>query len=435
MKTEVNKAVVVVVVVLLLFAMFFYRTRIYKIDWRKEESQSYQTEKPLEIDVEKNYVDEASEEEEGDNNEIEESTEEDNNDNSNNKNNTVSYKEASSFKEKIPGQVVNCLYKRDGVPSPKGIAFTPDGKEYWVTSLMNKSRGVIVFDSETGSHKKDIILPGGGGVEVIFSRDGSNAYVSQMETGRVYEIDATSKEVTRTLETKSTWTKVMVISSDGKTLYASNWSSNNISVTNLETGDFLYHINSVATPRGIYITEDGKYLYVAGFKNGEIQKINLRTKESSVIYRNEGAMRHIVADEKKGMLYVSDMANAKIYRVYLENDRVEEFIKTERNPNTIVLTEDKKILIVSNRGANNKDSYHIPGPEWGTVMFFDTSTGNILDVVIGGNQPTGLDVYKNRVVFSNFLDGNIILCQIPNYKDFLEAGGGSKDTFKEYVVK
>ncbi len=429
MRIDVKKAIIIIIVSLLLFTMFFYRTRLYKVDWQREKSQDYEIEKELgeleEVDYIDNIIDEDESSYNGDNNEIEEEI----------KNNNAYYREASSFTEKIPGQVVDCLYKKDGVPSPKGIAFTPDGKEYWITSLMNKSRGVIVFESETGSRKKDIILPNGGGVEIIFNKDGSRAYVSQMETGRVYEIDTVSKEITRTLETRSTWTKVMALSGDESTLYASNWSSNNISAISLETGDFLYHIKSVATPRGLYATKDGKYIYIAGFKNGEIQKVNLHTKESSVIYRNEGAMRHIVADEGKGVLYISDMANAKIYRVYLKDDKVEEFVKTERNPNTIALSEDKKILIVSNRGVNNKESYHLPGPEWGTVMFFDTSTGNILDVVIGGNQPTGLDVYRNRVVYSNFLDGSVVFCLMPSYRDFLDKDGGSKDNFKDHIVK
>lgn len=347
----------------------------------------------------------------------------------------VYYREESSFAKKIPNQIVDCLYKRDGVPSPKGIAFTPDGEEYWVTSLMNKYRGVIVFETNTGSHKKDIVLPDGGAVEIIFNKNGSMAYVSQMETGRVYEIDTKSKEITRTFETKSAWTKVVILSEDESILYASNWSGNNISVISLETGELLDHIQTVKTPRGIYPTKDGKYLYVAGFDDGEIQKINLETKESNVIYKNGGAMRHIVADEERGVLYFSDMANAKIYKVYLKDDKVEEFIKTEKNPNTIVLTEDKNILIVSNRGTNNNESYYIPGPDWGTVMFFDTATGNMLDVVIGGNQPTGLAVYKNRVVYSNFLDGNIVMCLMPTYDEFLKGNGGASVNFREYILK
>ncbi len=347
----------------------------------------------------------------------------------------VAFQGSVSSTEDLPNQIVDCLYETSGVPSPKSVAFNLKGEEYWVTSLMNKSRGVVVFDTETGEHKKDIVLPGGGGVEVIFGSDGGSVYVSQMETGRVYEIDSKTKEITRTLETQSAWTKVVAISEDEKTLFASNWSGNSVSVIDLEKGKLSKNIQTVTNPRGIYPTKNGRYLYVAGFKNGEIEKINLETTESNIIYRNEGAMRHIVADEEKGVLYFSDMANGKIYRVYLEDDKVEQFVKTERNPNTIALTDGGRVLVVSNRGVNNPESYYIPGPEWGTLMFFNTATGDILDVVVGGNQPTAVDIYNNKLVYSNFLDGSVVLCKIPDYEEFLKGDGGTRDVYRDYIRK
>jgi len=315
-------------------------------------------------------------------------------------------------------QPVSCIYSVSGVPSPKGVAFTPDGKEFWVTSLMNKNRGVVVFDSETGKHKKDIILPYGGGVEIIFNADGSLAFVSQMETGRVFEINTKTKEILRTFETKSSWTKVLTLSPQEDILYASNWVDNNISIIDLKNGQLIRNIPTVATPRGIYVTKDD-ILYVAGFANGEIQKINLKTGASSVLYRSYGAMRHIVADEKNDTLYFSDMGKAVIFKVDMKTEKVEQFAKTDLNPNTIVLTVDKKILIVSNRGANHPSGrINIPGPEKGTILFFDTSTGQKIATLVGGNQPTALDISPDGryFIYSNFLDGNLTMCEVPSYE-------------------
>ncbi len=50
MKTVVKKVVVVIIVVLLLFTLFFYRTRLYRIDWKREKTQSYEIENALELD-------------------------------------------------------------------------------------------------------------------------------------------------------------------------------------------------------------------------------------------------------------------------------------------------------------------------------------------------------------------------------------------------
>lgn len=345
------------------------------------------------------------------------------------------YIHATPYNEKIEGQVVDCLYKKEGIPSPKGVVFSPDGKEFWVVSLMNANRGVLVFETESGKHINDIVLPDGGGVEVIFNKDGSRAYVSQMETARVFEIDGKTKSILRTFETESTWTKVIALSFDEKTLYASNWVGNNISVIDLVSGTLIHNLKSVTTPRGIYPTKDGQYIYIAGFDNGEIQKINLETKESKIIYTSNGAMRHIVADEEKGVLYFSDMANRAIYKLEMENDSVSKFAQTESNPNTIELTKDKKVLVVSNRGTNNPSSYYIPGPDWGTILFFDTSNGKMLDAIIGGNQPTGLAIKNDKFIYSNFLDGNLVLCNMPSYNSFLLGNGGGSNSYKEFIQK
>lgn len=338
----------------------------------------------------------------------------------------------------LPGQIVKCVYRISGIPSPKGAAFSPDGKEIWITSLMNKNRGIVVFDAKTGAHIKDIVLPDGGGVEIIFNLSGNKAYVSQMETARVFEIDAKTKEILRIFDTKSSWTKVLAISPKEDFLFASNWSGNNVSIIDLKTGKLIENIPTVKTPRGIYILKDGKTLYVAGFENGEIEKINLETKERKIILKTEGAMRHIVGDEEKGVLYFSDMGKNKIFKVNLQNDKVEEFAKTDNNPNTIALTPDKKVLIVSNRGKNHPSgNYNIPGPEWGSILFFDTSTGKMLDASVAGNQPTALAVSPDGkyFVYSDFLDGNLTLCQLPSYEEFVAGGGGRSSIYRKELQK
>jgi len=252
----------------------------------------------------------------------------------------------------LKGQLVNHLFNINYVPSPKALAFSPDGKEIWATHPLNQKRGVTVFNSRTGERIASINLDNGGGVEMEFSKDGKKIYVSQMETGKIFEIDAVSKKILRRFNTESTWTKVVKLSPDQKTLLASNWCGDNVSEINLSEGKLIKNIPTVDTPRGIYLTKDGNTLYVAGFANGEIEKINLSTGERKVIFKSGGAMRHIVGDEEKGVLYVSDMARNTIWEVYLKTDEVRKFTETDNNPNTIVLSPDKKVLFVSCRGKD-----------------------------------------------------------------------------------
>ncbi len=67
--------------------------------------------------------------------------------------------------------------------NPKQVSFTPDGLELWVPLL--GSRGVDVFRTSDGLKLTTIDLGNKfGAVEVIFTRDGSRAYVSQIPIWR-----------------------------------------------------------------------------------------------------------------------------------------------------------------------------------------------------------------------------------------------------------
>ncbi|MFA6397581.1 MAG: YncE family protein [Candidatus Paceibacterota bacterium] len=336
--------------------------------------------------------------------------------------------------ENLPKKLLNIK-----VPgAPKGAIFSPDGKEIWVTSLSNKKQGVSVFDSITGKKITSFNLNNYPAVEVVFNKDGTRVYASQMETAKVFEIDAINKKALRSFKTGGNWTKVVELSPDGKKLYASNWISNNVSEIDLGTGKLIRKISTVKTPRGLYITKDGNFLYVAGFDKGQIQKINLITGVKKIIYSGGYAMRHFVVDEDKGVLFVSDMGRNAIYKVNLKDDSVIKFASTESHPNTIALSPDKKILYVSCRGHNfSSTNYYVPGPDWGTVELFDTETGKLLDVIIGGNQPTALAVSPDgkTMVFSDFLDSRLQVYQIPTYEQIKSTNGGRSQTYKSLIKK
>jgi YVTN family beta-propeller protein len=330
------------------------------------------------------------------------------------------------------------------VPSPKSAAFTPSSNELWVTSLMNKKTGVFIFDTSSTTNPVSLAkltLPGGGAVEIIFNPDGTLAYASQMETGNVFEIDVTTKKILRTFKSGGQWTKILLISPDGSQLYVSNWLNNDVSVINLATGKLLRKIKTVKTPRGLYINASSTALYVAGYEDGEIQKIDLTsttTLKSKVLYKTGGAMRHIVADEEKQVLYFSDMGKASIFRLSLRDDTVTKFADTDLNPNTIALSPDKRVLIVSCRGKNaNVDNFYTPGPEWGSVLLFDTTTGKMLDALVGGNQPTALAISPDgkHFVFSDFLDAKLRIYSLPDYLTLMLGKGGKSAVYKQELKK
>ena len=334
-----------------------------------------------------------------------------------------------------PGQLLHKVAEWSTGGAPKQVAFTPDGSEIWVTLL--NGRGFEIYDAVTGELLANPELGDDGSVEVVFNRAGTRAYVSQMETASVYEIDVATREVLRTLDTEGAWTKVMLLSPDEQTLWASNWSSNDVSEIDLVTGEVRARMRTVTTPRGLYVTPDAAKLYVAGFENGDIEVIDLATREGEVIHRSGGAMRHLVGDPEAGLMYASDMSRHHVLVVDTATDEVSELADVDRMPNTIDISPDGRVLFVSNRGRNNPNGYVIPGPEWGTVVVIDTATGAYLDAVIGGNQTTGLDVSYDgtMLAFSDFLDNRVTVYRVPSYSVLVSGGGGRWEEHLAEIAK
>jgi YVTN family beta-propeller protein len=323
------------------------------------------------------------------------------------------------------GQLVHALGSLTAKGAPKGVSVTPDGREAWAT-ILNGPPSIQIYDLKKMRVTGGIDIGKYGAVEVIFNRDGTRAYASQMETAKVFEIDTAKRKILRSFNTESTWTKVIALSPDEKTLYAANWSGNDVSIIDLVSGDLKERIPTAKTPRGLWPTADGKYLYVAGFDAGDLERIDLRTSAVKRLFHSGGAMRHLVADENTGKLYCSDMARDVVWVCDMKTLKVTKFCNTDEKPNTIELSPDGQILFISNRGENNPKSYYIPGYEWGTILLISTSTAKPLDAIVGGNQCTALDVSADghTLVFSDFLDDRLRVYSVPGYATLAQGNGG-----------
>lgn len=319
-------------------------------------------------------------------------------------------------------------------PAPKQVAYTPNGKQLWVSLL--GGHGLQVFDAASGKLIDQIKLGKHGAVEVIFTADGRTAYASQMETASVYEIDAQTRKVVRNIAGKGSWSKVLALSPDERTLYLANWISDDISEIDLAAGKVRRLIRTVDTPRGLYPTPDGRQLYVAGYGEGELAVIDLDTGRQEVLLRTGGALRHLAGDPASGMVYADDMAEAVVYRVDTATRKVHELAAVDKNPNTIDLSPDGRVLFVSCRGRNGPN-YYLPGPEWGSVVLVDTATGRLLDAIVGGDQTTGLDVSSDGkwLAFSDFLGNTVRTYAIPPYQILADGNGGRVEEHRADMQK
>ena len=81
---------------------------------------------------------------------------------------------------------------------PVKLRIRPDGREAWVVN--NRSGSVAVFDVASRQHKRNINI-GSRPLGIVFSDDGSRAFVSRPGASLVVEVDTESMQVLRSFQT------------------------------------------------------------------------------------------------------------------------------------------------------------------------------------------------------------------------------------------
>ena len=163
------------------------------------------------------------------------------------------------------------------------------------------------------------------------------------------------------------------------------------------------------TPRGIAFTPGGDSLLVTFYNSGEIMRVDTASWTPVATAQTAGSPRHIVIDGESAFAYIGDMALGTVWVYDLAADRVTNQIPVWYNANTIDLTPDDEYLYVSTRGPNNSSGYELRSPENGRIYVIRTDDREVVEVIAGGNQPTGLDVSPDGTLlaFSNFQDDTV----------------------------
>ena len=260
-----------------------------------------------------------------------------------------------------------------------------------------------------------------GFVETLVLPEKREFWVSQMSQSSVHIFDSLTLAYKSTIRLKGRWTKVLLHDPARKLVYASNWSSHDISVIDVNRKKELYRLRAGGIPRGMILSPSGKHMYVAlfaGYSRGpdgrdrvrknNIVKIDLKKRKIIKRFGRRGAKRHIVKDGR-GRMYVSDMWYAKIEVYDLKTDRLIKRIPVFYKPNTIVLSPDEKRLYVSCRGPNHPRGYTRKGLRMGRLYAIDLDRLEVSEFWEGGNQPTGLDISPDgkSLVSTDFLDNRV----------------------------
>lgn len=310
---------------------------------------------------------------------------------------------------------------------PKGMEFTKDGK-YLFIALLGEPAVVMVDGADMQIIKRiepiDKRYEKAGFVEIGVSPLGDAVLASQMTTSSVHKIPLAgdgSFEITESIATGGTWSKVITFNSDGSKFAVSNWTSYDVTIFRYPEMELLQKIKIPGIPRGMVFADHDQTLYVSNYSNGALHKIDLLAGKiiNTIAVKRLGALRHLVLDEEKNILYASDMQMECINVYDMAAAKLVKQIKVDYNPNTIAFSPDKKYLFVSCRGPNAKSTYLERSPRNGHLYMIDCDKLEVVDTRELGNQPTALAVHPSGkyVAVSNFRDKNIEVYQVDEYLD------------------
>ena len=136
-------------------------------------------------------------------------------------------------------------------------------------------------------------------------------------------------------------------------------------------------------------------------------------------------------------MYADDMGHDTVYVLETSSGKIRKLADTDSHPNTIDLAPDGKYLYVSNRGHNSDKGYNQFGPDFGSILVFDTATGKVVDAIVGGSQTTGLDVSPDGTLlaFTDFQDARVQLYAIPASEVLARSDGARGRSYKSELLR
>jgi hypothetical protein len=196
--------------------------------------------------------------------------------------------------------------------NPFHVAITSDGKKIFVDRA---DFSLVTIDAASGAITSTISVPGIGNAMKMAAGD-SLLYIGTA-LGTVFEIDARTSQVKRTLRPTSVVSD-LAVSRDGKTLYTIDGSSNDVTMTALAGGGLSGTVTFAAIPQGVAISPDNQALWVSlngSVFNAPFQDGTFSTDlvSSNIPIPGPGAPNLIVMSPLGDFVVTIDGSSNKIY--------------------------------------------------------------------------------------------------------------------------
>lgn len=272
--------------------------------------------------------------------------------------------------------------------TPRGLALSPRPFDAQPFSPAARLGGQLALDSEATG--------------VAFSPDGRRVYVTSIASGHVYVIDpATHERVTKTDVVPLTVTplEAIVVSPDGRRLYATGAEGVHVLDAALARPLELIAVptgvargDAVENPHGLAVSPDGRRLYVSdGRAGGAVSIVDLATKRviASVAAGAGNVPRGLAVNPDGVEAYVAVAGDDRVVAFDARTGAVVSARPAGTDPIAVAVTPDGRALYVANESDDS-------------VTVHDRASGATAAIAVGV-RPAGLAVSPDglRVFVAN----------------------------------
>lgn len=243
----------------------------------------------------------------------------------------------------------------------------------YVAHVGRKDRdNVWRYDAETLEVVARSRFPGHG-VETSLTRDRASLYVTNSRKHELLELDPEDLSVRRRLPTGKT-PKHFVLSRDESTAYTANWSSGDVTATELSSAEQTWRVRTGRHARGVAIAPDGD-VYVANFGAGDVVAIDTERRTVAARARACTNPRHIVVVGDRLLVTCFGAGKLAVFdRTSLERTHL---VDVGRGPKTIAVSPERSLAVTADERGNS-------------ITFVDLATLSTETMQLSARKPCGI---------------------------------------------
>jgi YVTN family beta-propeller protein len=282
---------------------------------------------------------------------------------------------------------------------PKGVSLSPDSKRAYVTNFgQHNGHNIDVYDTDTMALLDTINLPGNV-VESVLSTDGTTIYASNFLRNSVQYVDVKTKRVTQEIPTEA-HPKILVVSPDGKSLFAANWSGDSVTQIDIATAKVVRTMKAGKNPRGMAMTTTGM-LFAANFNGASIDVFKGSDFSDRHRFTACAIPRHLAMSSDEKLLFVSCYHDSQLQAIDVATEKVVHQIHIGSNPKSIEVSKDGKWVWSADYGKETNSVSIVDTADWTARVFS----------VPGMDHGSGLTLFPDgkRALVTGWYDNHVYL--------------------------